>query len=171
MLVPKIYLYQLGLVLFALTANSIELSDKIHGEVCDKIKDGKFRGELIRCMKMMPLEVQIVWRICGAKYYNGTKPKCDYCEIVTEMCANPTYGRNVTDCVEKFEEEHHHPDSSLDSDIEGHEHSDSMDDHEDETEEEMHVVHDLSVLISKECLKKLFSSYNITIKEGGKGKE
>ncbi|GBM31144.1 hypothetical protein AVEN_58936-1 [Araneus ventricosus] len=177
MLVQKIYLYQLGLVLLALTTNSIELSDKIHGKVCDKIDDGKFRGELIKCMKIMPLEVQIVWRSCGAKYFNGTKPTCDYCEIITEMCGNPTYAQNVTNCVEKFKDEHRHHDLSLDLDIEGHEHSDSHDysdsvgDDEDESEEEMHVVHDLSILISKECLKSLFSSYNITIKEGGKDKE
>ncbi|KAF8783245.1 hypothetical protein HNY73_013436 [Argiope bruennichi] len=89
MLGYRIYLYQLGLVLFALTSNSIELADQIHGKLCDKIDDGKFRGELIRCMKMMPLEVQIVWKSCGAKYFNRTKPACDYCEIINEMCANP----------------------------------------------------------------------------------
>ncbi|XP_055935055.1 uncharacterized protein LOC129964301 [Argiope bruennichi] len=173
MLGYRIYLYQLGLVLFALTANSIELADQIHGKLCDKIDDGKFRGELIRCMKMMPLEVQIVWKSCGAKYFNRTKPACDYCEIINEMCANPMYAQNVSSCVEKFKDNYHHHDSSHDS--EEHEqndsHDDSMDDSMDESEEEMHVVHDLTVLISKECLKNLFFSYNITVKEDEKVKK
>ncbi|GFU57824.1 uncharacterized protein NPIL_202641 [Nephila pilipes] len=122
---------------------------------------------------MMPLEAQIMLKKCGAKYLNGTS--CDYRMIISEMCDNPTYSQNVTECIEEFKQSHHHNNSSEKLEIEGHgkgEHHhhdhkqhDSVEDDDDESEEEIYVLHDLSVLVSKECMKNLFSSYNITLEE------
>ncbi|GFV47734.1 uncharacterized protein TNCV_4308121 [Trichonephila clavipes] len=137
-------------------------------------EDGKFRGEIIKCVEIMPLEMQITLKKCGAKYLNGTS--CEYRTIISKMCDNPKYSQNVTDCIEEFKQSQHH-NSSHGEEIEGHEHEhhhhhgherhDNVedDDDDDDESEEIHVLHDLSVLISKECMKNLFSLYNITLEE------
>ncbi|GFY50177.1 uncharacterized protein TNIN_132411 [Trichonephila inaurata madagascariensis] len=123
-------------------------------------EDGKFRGEIIKCVEMMPLEMQIILKKCGAKYLNGTS--CEYRTIISEMCDDPKYSQNVTDCIQEFKQSQHHNSSHGEENEEheqehhhhDHERHDNVedDDDDDESEEEIHVLHDLSVLISKtEC--------------------
>ncbi|GIY52127.1 hypothetical protein CDAR_432221 [Caerostris darwini] len=121
---------------------------------------------------MMPLEIQVVWKQCGAKYLNVTSGT--YIEMIWELCQNTIYFQNVSECVQQFKEKHHHLEFEMrgDSDEED-DHDDDDDDNseehfggeeeEDSEEEERHAVQGLSILIGKECLKELFSSYNITL--------
>ncbi|GIX95530.1 uncharacterized protein CEXT_633491 [Caerostris extrusa] len=168
-----IRLFQLSLVFFTFVSGSFTISDEIRDLLCDN-DNTKFRDELIKCMEMMPLEIQVVWKQCGAKYLNVTSGA--YMKMFWELCQNTIYFQNVSECVQQFKEKHHHlefemredsdeEDDQDDDDYNSEEHFGVEEEEEDSEEEERRAVQGLSILLGKECLKELFSSYNITLSE------